>query len=62
MVLFEVKGYLDSRSRIKINRMKKYYSDIQLEIIDKDRMSKIKSSFAGLIPNWNKPLLLRCEL
>ena len=47
----EVKGYMDARSRTKLKRMKKYYPEVVVELIDKKRYAEIacKSRF---IKNW----------
>jgi hypothetical protein len=61
-IFYEVKGYLDSRSKIKLNRMKKYHPLVNIEIIDKKKMSLIKEQFKSLVKNWGKPLLSKKEL
>jgi len=61
-ILYEVKGYLDSRSRVKINRMNKYYPEIKLIVITKDEMKAIKNNFKSLITNWDKALINKEDL
>ena len=33
---FEIKGYMDAKSKTKIKRMAKYHPDVKLEVRDKD--------------------------
>lgn len=47
----EVKGWMDSKSKTKLARFKKYYPELKLELIDEKRYKEIKSK-SGLIPNW----------
>lgn len=47
----EVKGYMDSKSKTKLNRMRIYYPDIKLEVIDSKRYKDILKN-SSLIPNW----------
>jgi hypothetical protein len=46
---WEVKGYMDSKSKTKIKRMAKYYPDIELTIIDKDVYGDIKKKLGNLL-------------
>lgn len=48
----EVKGWMDSRSKTKLKRMKKYYPNVKIILIEKDRMRQIRHSVAGLIAGW----------
>lgn len=41
----EVKGYLDSKSKTKLNRMRIYHPNIEMKLIDRAEMSKL-----GLLP------------
>jgi hypothetical protein len=34
----EVKGYMDSRSKTKLKRMKKYYPQVKIELVDGEQM------------------------
>lgn len=47
----EVKGWMDAKSKTKIQRMAKYYPDIKLIVIDSDSYKNIKQ-WSRLIPNW----------
>lgn len=48
----EVKGWMDAKSKTKIQRMAKYYPTVKLIIIDKDVYNSIKQ-WSRLIPHWN---------
>jgi len=47
----EVKGWMDKKSKTKLKRMAKYYPEIALLVVDKDRMKAIRA-WKGLIPEW----------
>lgn len=47
----EVKGFMDSRSATKLKRMKKYFPDIKVELINKKRYDEIKSK-SRFIKDW----------
>lgn len=47
-IYFEVKGYMDARSKTLLNRMTKYHPGIILELIDKDRYREI-ARWAGIM-------------
>lgn len=49
----EVKGYMDSRSKTKIKRMRIYYPDIKLVIIDSTWFKK-NSILSGIVPGWER--------
>lgn len=48
---WEVKGWMDNNSRVKLDRMKRYYSDIKIIVIDKNAYKSI-SRFSKLIKGW----------
>jgi hypothetical protein len=47
----EVKGFMDKRSATKLKRMKIYFPDVTVEIINKKRYDEIKSK-ASFIKDW----------
>lgn len=47
----EVKGWMDPKSKTKLKRMKTYYPDITIEVVEKDQYKTIKSQ-AGRLVNW----------
>ena len=54
IVYYEVKGYMDARSKTKINRMKKYYPRVALRVIDSKSYTALAKQISGLIPDWEK--------
>lgn len=48
----EVKGWMDSRSKTKIKRMKKYYPEIKLVLIQKKEYDGIRKTAGRLIEGW----------
>lgn len=46
---WEVKGYMDARSKTKIKRMAKYYPDIKLIIIDSEIYQEIKKKLGKML-------------
>ena len=47
----EVKGWMDAASKTKLRRMKKYFPNIEIQIIDKDRYYAI-SKISPIIKSW----------
>lgn len=45
----EIKGYMDSRSKTKIKRMKKYYPDVTLILIEKSNYKEILKKLNGIV-------------
>lgn len=54
IVYHEVKGWMDDRSKTKIQRMGKYHPNIKLIIIDKKVYMDIKNKISRLIDEWEK--------
>jgi len=48
---WEVKGYMDNNSRIKLDRMARYYPDIKIILIEKEQYKAI-SKWKKLIGGW----------
>jgi len=49
VVYHEVKGYMDSKSKTKINRMRIYHPNVKLIIIDKPIYNNILSKLKGIV-------------
>ena len=49
----EVKGYMDSKSKTKIKRMKKYFPQVELRVITKKEYNTI-SKVKRVIPEWDR--------
>jgi hypothetical protein len=45
----EVKGYMDSRSKTKLKRMKKYHPDVKLLMVNKEQIEEIRFKFGSLL-------------
>lgn len=48
----EVKGWMDSKSKTKIRRMKLYHPSVVLDVVDAKRYRALKKQLAGIVPNW----------
>lgn len=48
---WEVKGYMDKESRVKLNRMEKYYPETKIILIEKEQYKEI-GKWSRLIANW----------
>jgi hypothetical protein len=48
----EVKGYMDQKSATKLRRMKQFYPDVTVQLIDKSRYQRLNKQLSGLIPGW----------
>jgi len=49
---WEVKGYMDQKSKTRLKRMAKYYPDINIKIIDREQYNEIKK-WSRLIVGWD---------
>jgi len=54
IVYHEVKGWMDARSKTKINRMRIYYPKVKLVLIEKKQYTEIKKKLSALIPGWEQ--------
>ena len=50
--LVEVKAFMDKDSQVKLNRMKKFYPQMRLDIIGKDAYASLVEEYSHLVPNW----------
>lgn len=48
----EVKGWMDDKSRVRMERMAKYYPDEKLVLIDAKWFREATKALRGLIPGW----------
>ena len=48
----EVKGWMDSKSKTKLNRMRIYYPDTEMVLIDSKKYAEISKNYRNLVPNW----------
>tara|TARA_R110000782_G_C14539046_1_gene383509 strand:+ start:132 stop:512 length:381 start_codon:yes stop_codon:yes gene_type:complete len=49
IIYHEVKGYMDSKSKTKINRMRIYHPEVRLIVIDKVAYNSIISKLKGVV-------------
>lgn len=50
--LHEVKGYLDPRSKTALTRMKRYYPEERMVVIDSAAMKALRRQVGGIVPDW----------
>lgn len=48
----EVKGWMNKQSRTRLERMKKYFPHIKIELLDEDRYRTLRKQLKGLIKGW----------
>ena len=48
IIYYEVKGYMDARSKTKLKRMKKYYPDVKLQLVQAPQIKEIRDKFSFL--------------
>jgi len=48
----EIKGWMDDKSKVKLNRMKKYYPNEKIIIIQKQEYNEIKNKLSAIIKGW----------
>ena len=46
---WEVKGYMDSKSKTKLKRMAKYYPDVKLVLIDSTYYNDLKKKLGAIL-------------
>lgn len=51
-VYHEVKGWMDSKSKTKLNRMRIYHPTVPLVVIGRKTYNEIERKIAPLIPEW----------
>ena len=50
--LHEVKGWMDSRSKTTLARMKKYYPSEKIILIDEPQYKAIRRAVMAIVPGW----------
>jgi len=50
----EVKGYMDAKSKTQLTRMKRFYPDEVIRVIDNKVYRDIKKNFAAALPGWER--------
>lgn len=54
IIYHEVKGWMDRKSKTKLNRMAKYYPEIKIIVIGADAYYALAKDVSGFIPHWEK--------
>jgi hypothetical protein len=52
VVLYEVKGWFDPKSKTKLKRMAKYHPNVPIIVIDEKQYYQTRAAVAGLVPGW----------
>lgn len=53
-VYHEVKGWMDAKSKTKLNRMRIYHPNIKIKLIDHKEYNLIKKQYSHILENWDK--------
>ena len=51
---YEIKGWMDAKSKTRLKRMAKYYPDVKVIVIGKKEYTSLKKNLSGVIPNWEQ--------
>ena len=51
-VYVEIKGWMDSKSKTKIERFKRYYPQHKFEFVGQKEYNAIRNKWRSAIPNW----------
>jgi len=49
---YEVKGWMDAKSKTKLKRMAKYYPNVKILVFGKKEYNDLKKKLSAIIPNW----------
>lgn len=52
IVYYEIKGWMDAVSATKLKRMKKYFPDVKVVLVDADMYKGLQKTVGKLIPGW----------
>lgn len=50
----EVKGWMDERSKTKLSRMKKYFPEVAMVVVDKSSYAAMNKIYAYTIDGWER--------
>lgn len=48
----EIKGWMTAKSKTQLKRMAKYYPDVKITLVDKDKYLKLERQYSDLISGW----------
>ena len=49
---YEVKGWMDAKSKTKLKRMAKYHPDVKIILFGKKEYNSLRKNLSKVIPNW----------
>lgn len=49
---YEVKGWMDAKSKTKLKRMAKYHPDVKIIVFGKKEYNDLRKKLSKVIPNW----------
>ena len=49
---YEVKGWMDAKSKTKLKRMAKYYPKVKIIVFGKKEYNDIRKKLSAVIPHW----------
>lgn len=52
-VVYEVKGYMDPGSKVRLKRMAKHFPEVLVVVVDRGLFDMYTSGAAGVVPGWN---------
>lgn len=51
-IFHEVKGWMDNDSKVRMNRMKRFYPEINVELVMATRVKAVGKKMSGIIDGW----------
>ncbi len=48
----EIKGWMDQKSKTKLNRMKKYYPKVEVHVVGQNWFHAAGQGLGGVVPGW----------
>lgn len=53
-IIYEIKGWMDSKSKTKIKRMRKYFPDVDFRVVDSTDYKRLSDKVSRKIEGWEK--------
>jgi len=51
---YEVKGWMDAKSKTRLKRMAKYYPGVKIIVFGSKEYTSLRKNLSNIIPNWEK--------
>ena len=51
---YEVKGWMDAKSKTRLKRMAKYYPDVRVIVFGQKDYTSLKKNLSRILPNWEQ--------